>query len=94
MMEKDLSMLNDEDSLQKHFKEVEDFYKKELEEAEVEIKKNLEIINKNLAKIEEEIKKAEEEGDELAYQVAINKKQLILQKLQEFEALMKVEVKK
>ncbi len=92
-MEKDLSMLNEEDSLDKHFKETEEFYKKELEEAEKEIRKNLEIINKHLAKVEDEIKKAEEEGDELAYQVAINKKQLILQKLQEFQSLMKIKVK-
>ncbi len=93
MMEKDLSMLNEEDPLNKHFRETEEFYKKELEEAEKEIKKNLQIINKNLQKVEEEIKKAEEEGDELAYQVAMNKKQLILQKLQEFESLMKIKVK-
>ena len=91
-MEKDLSMLNEEDNLDKHFKELEKFYEKELQEAEHEIKKNLKIINKNLKKIEEEIKKAEEEGDELAYQVAVNKKQLILQKLQEFESLMKVQI--
>jgi CHASE3 domain sensor protein len=86
-------MLNEEDALDKHFKETEEFYKKELEEAEKEIKKNLEIINRNLAKVEEEIKKAEKDGDELAYQVAMNKKQLILQKLQEFESLMKVKIK-
>ena len=95
-MEKDSYLLEDEDddTLQKHFKDVEEFYKKELEEAESEIKKNLEVINRNLQKIEEEIKKAEEEGDELAYQVALNKKQLILQKLQEFQSLMKVQIKK
>jgi len=46
-----------------------------------------------LKKIEDEIKKAEEEGDELAYQLAINKKQLILQKLQEFESLMKIDIR-
>ena len=92
-MEKDLSTLNEEDTLEKHFKEVEEFYEKELAEAEFEIKKNLKIINENLKKIEDEIKKAEEEGDELAYQLAINKKQLILQKLQEFESLMKIDIR-
>ena len=89
-MEKEDYTLSEDNVIEEHFKELEEYYKKELEEAEKEIKKNLEIINKNLAKIEEEIKRAEEEGDENAYHVAINKKQLILQKLQEFQSLMKI----
>ena len=93
-MEKEKFLLNEKDSLDKHFEEVEEFYEKELKEAENEIKKNLEIINKNLKKIEDEIKKAEEDGDELAYQVALNKKQLIIQKLQEFESLMKIDARR
>ncbi len=91
MIENEIEIQN-EDIFKEQFEELEKYYRKELKEAEEEIKKNLKIINKHLYKVEEEIKKAEEEGDEKAYQVAINKKQLILQKLQEFQSLMKINI--
>lgn len=90
MKEKENFLLNDDDVLKKYFNELEEYYETELKEAENEIKKNLEVINRNLKKIEEELRKAEEEGDEKAYQIAFAKKQLILQKLQELESLMRI----
>ena len=82
MKEKEEFLLND-DPIEKYFNELEKFYSQSLKEVESEIKKNLEKINNHLKKIEDEIKRAEEEGDQKAYDLAIAKKQLILQKLQE-----------
>ncbi len=77
----------DKDSINEFLKNLDRLSEKELEATENEIKESLEKINKYLHKIEENIKKAEEEGDELLYNVEINKKNIILQKLRELEVL-------
>jgi Asp-tRNA(Asn)/Glu-tRNA(Gln) amidotransferase C subunit len=77
----------DKDSINDFFNKLSKTSDEELALTEQELEKSLEKINKILSKIDENIKKAEEEGDELLYNLEINKKNLVLQKIRELEVL-------
>ncbi len=77
----------DKDTLGEFFEKLSKISDLELTATEQELEESLKIVNKFLHKIEENIKKAEEEGDEMLYNSELNKKNLVLQKLRELEAL-------
>ncbi len=83
----------DKDTLKEYFDKLLETTENDLNLTEKELKEAFSKINKFLKNIDHDIKKAEEDGDELHYNMAINKKNIVLQKLKELENLS-IKIKK
>ena len=79
----EVERLNDPAWMQKTLGELDD----NLESVADELKKSYVQMAAGVAQVEEEIKEAFEAGDEMAYQAAKIKKNMILERLRELEAL-------
>ena len=79
----EVERLNDPAWMQKTLGELDD----NLESVSEELKKSYVQMAAGVAQIEKEVKEAFEAGDEMAYQAAKIKKNMILERLRELEAL-------
>ena len=79
----EVERLNDPAWMQKTLGELDD----NLESVSDELKKSYTQMAAGVAQVEKEIKEAFEAGDEMAYQAAKIKKNMILERLRELEAL-------
>ena len=79
----EVERLNDPAWMQKTLGELDD----NLESVSDELKKSYVQMAAGVARIEKELKDAFEAGDEMAYQAAKIKKNMILERLRELEAL-------
>ncbi|MEA1922018.1 MAG: hypothetical protein U9N63_05120 [Pseudomonadota bacterium] len=79
----EVERLNDPAWMQKTLGELDD----NLESVSDELKKSYVQMAAGVAQIEKEVKDAFESGDEMAYQAAKIKKNMILERLRELEAL-------
>ncbi len=79
----EVERLNDPAWMQKTLGELDD----NLESVSDELKKSYVQMAAGVAQIEKEVKEAFESGDEMAYQAAKIKKNMILERLRELEAL-------
>ena len=79
----EVERLNDPAWMQKTLGELDD----NLESVSEELKKSYVQMAAGVAQIEKEVKEAFESGDEMAYQAAKIKKNMILERLRELEAL-------
>ena len=77
----------DKDHIKDLFNELEKKTLEEIELTEENLESHIKIINKFLNTIDESIKTAEEKGDEKLYNSELNRKHLILQRLNELEIL-------
>jgi predicted ATPase len=79
----------DKDILADLFKNIDETVSKDIAETEAELEKYIQTVNKLLSEVEKRLKFAEEEGDEALYNLELNRKQLVLQKLNELESVRK-----
>ena len=79
----EVERLNDPAWMQKTLGELDD----NLESVAEELKKSYIQMASGVAQVEKEVKEAFEVGDEMAYQAAKIKKNMILERLRELEAL-------
>ncbi len=79
----EVERLNDPAWMQKTLGELDD----NLESVTDELKKSYAQMAAGVARVEKEVKEAFEAGDEMAYQAAKIKKNMILERLRELEAL-------
>ncbi|MEA3333373.1 MAG: hypothetical protein U9Q58_07235 [Pseudomonadota bacterium] len=79
----EVERLNDPAWMQKTLGELDD----NLESVSDELKKSYAQMAAGVAQVEKEVKEAFEAGDEMAYQAAKIKKNMILERLRELEAL-------
>ncbi len=77
----------DKDVLNDFFKNIEKETSNEIDIAEEELKGYIDKLNSLLANVEARLKAAEEEGDEALYNLELNRKNLVLQKISELEAI-------
>jgi hypothetical protein len=75
----------DRDILGDLFREIDESVSKDIEKIEAVLEKYIQVVNKTLSEIDRRLKFAEEEGDEALYNLELNRKQLVLQKLNELE---------
>ncbi|GEM_PF-5753533 len=79
----------DKDPINDFLSKIEDDILVELPSIEVEIERNIASINSNLNLIEQSIKEAEEDGDQARYDLEVNRKLIILQKIEELNSISK-----
>ena len=79
----------DRDILGELFSEIDESVSKDIAEIEVVLEKYIQIVNKKLSEVDRRLKFAEEEGDDALYNLELNRKQLVLQKLNELEYISK-----
>ena len=77
----------DKDILNDFFKDIEEKTSEDIRLAEEQLKDYINKLNSLLESVEEKLKLAEEEGDEALYNLELNRKNLVLQKLSELEAI-------
>ena len=77
----------DKDVLNDFFKNIEKETSTEINMAEEELKGYIDKLNSLLVNVEARLKAAEEEGDEALYNLELNRKNLVLQKISELEAI-------
>ena len=77
----------DKDILNDFFKDIEEKTSEDIRLAEEQLKDYINKLNSLLESVEEKLKHAEEEGDEALYNLELNRKNLVLQKLSELEAI-------
>jgi hypothetical protein len=77
----------DKDYVHDFLSNIEKIADEEIELTEENLELHIKAINKSLKTIEERLKAAEEEGDESLYNMELNRKQLILQRLNDLNIL-------
>ncbi len=77
----------DNDYIRNFFDKLDCEIKKEVEFTEKSLDENIKKINEFLKNIDMEIKEAEETGDENLFNMLVNRKQLILQRLNDLQVI-------